>query len=61
MKMQIFRILYKITNSESQNTEDLMTAEDRHIKSITVCKRANSGSSQPIVAYDASEDVCNDS
>ena len=41
--------------------EDLMRAEGRHIKSITVCTSANCGSNQTIVAYDIREDVCNDS
>ena len=46
---------------DAASAEDLMTAEDRHIKSITVCMSANCGSSQTIVAYDIREDVCNDS
>ena len=38
-----------------------MTAEDRHIKSVTVCMYINLGSSQTIVAYDIGEDAGNDS
>ena len=37
--------------------EDLMTAEDRHIKSITVCRSIQPGLIQTIVAYDIREDV----
>ena len=47
--------------SDAASAEDLMTAEDSHIKSITVCMSINPGSSQTIVAYDIREDVCNDS
>ena len=48
-------------DAASAEAEDLMTAEDRHIKSITVCMRMNPNSRQNIVAYDIREDVCNDS
>ena len=55
--MQIQRRTYL----DAASAEDLMTAEDRHIKSIRVCMSANCGSSQTIVAYDIGELVCNDS
>ena len=47
--------------SDAASAEDLMTTEDRHIMSITVCMSANCGSSQTIGAYDMREDIGNDS
>ena len=44
----------------SAEAEDPMTAEDRHIKSITLCMSTYPGSSQTIVAYDIRENVCNE-
>ena len=49
---------------DAASAEDLMRvlrAEDRHIKSITVCLSANCGSSPPIVAYVIRDLKCNDS
>ena len=46
---------------DAASAEDPMTAEDRHIKSITLCMIANCGSSQTIVPYDIREDVYNES
>ena len=42
---------------DANSAEDLMSAEDRHIKSVKVCMSANCGSSLTIVAYDIREDV----
>ena len=46
---------------DAATDEILMRAEDRHTKSIIVCKSINTGSRQLIVAYDIGEHVCNDS
>ena len=51
----------KCPDAASAEAEDLMSVEDRHIKSITVYMSINPVSSQTIVAYDIREDVCNDS
>ena len=45
---------------DEASAEDSMTAEDRHIKSITVCMSTYPGSSQTKFAYDIRENVCNE-
>ena len=63
MSATIHRI-YSRTHADTADAaseEDLMRAEDCHIKSITVFMSIIPGSSQTIVLTDIREDVCNDS